>query len=127
MSVVLMLMGFCGLGTFPGWHEETVNDETVEVKPFPSQVVSILILGLYTLATLFLLTAILWQHVAVVAHSATIEAAFNGAVKGGVGTAAMAFGWVAIGTNFLVIIGLAVMVISLRLLSKLVNDDEHEA
>lgn len=127
MSIIMMLVGFCGLGTFPGWHEETRDDEVVEVKPFPSRAVSILILGLYVLATLFLLTAILWQHVAVVAHSATIEAAFNRAVKGGVGTAAMAFGWVAIGVNCIVSIGLGVMVISLAMLRDLLDDDEVDA
>lgn len=128
MSIILMLIGFCGLSTFPTWYEETTPDgEEVEVKPFPSRAVSTFILGLYVLTTLFLLVAILWQHVAVVAHSATIEAAFNGAIKGGVGTAAMALGWVAIGTNCLVVLGLGVMLVNLMLLRQLTDDDEYDA
>lgn len=125
MSIIVMFIGLCGFGTFPGWHEEIGNGEVVAVKPFPSLAISTLILYVYILATLFLLAAIIWQHVAVVAHSATIEAAFNGAVKGGVGTAAMAFGWVAIGTNCLIIIWLGVLVINLWLLRRLVDNGEY--
>ncbi|KAL2802377.1 Ca2+ regulator and membrane fusion protein Fig1-domain-containing protein [Aspergillus granulosus] len=124
MSIIPIFFGFYILSTFPGWHEEVDGEgDEVEVKPFPSLPVVTIALAFYVLAELFLVVAILWQHVAVVAHSATTQAVFNGAVRGDVGAVAMGLGWGAIGANLVTTLGLTMMILSLRILRDLTDYD----
>jgi hypothetical protein len=125
MSIILMVVALYLLSTFPGWHEEVdAAGEEVELKPFPSRAVAAFVQATHVLAALFLMVAILWQHIAVVAHSATTEAVFKGAVRGDVGAVAMGFGWGALGMNVIVVLGLIVMNLNLRLLAELTEDDD---
>ncbi|KAK2768254.1 hypothetical protein FQN54_000106 [Arachnomyces sp. PD_36] len=122
ISAVLTLVEFGLLASFPGWHEEADEDGSIrEVKPFPAKSVTHLCIGFSALISLFLIVAILWQHVAAVAQSSTVQAIFDGSVKTQVGTAAMAFGWVAVGLNFLNTVSLWVMIASLNVLTALTD------
>ena len=85
-----------------------------------------MVLAFLLLALLFLITAILWQHVAVVAHAATTEAAFQGAVRGKVGNVAMGLGWGSIGLVMLVGVGVLIMILNLRLLNQQITAEEEE-
>ncbi|KAL4996722.1 hypothetical protein BDV10DRAFT_171352 [Aspergillus recurvatus] len=58
-----------------------------------------LVLGFYLLATFFLILAVLWQHIASVAHAAATQLIFHGAVQIKIGAAAVGLGWGAIGVT----------------------------
>jgi hypothetical protein len=121
----MTLVGVYGMSTFPGWQDNMdATGFEMEVRPFPSMAASKLIMAFEFLALLFLITAILWQHVAAVAHSATAQAAFNSIVRGDVGSVAMGLGWGSIGLNLVAALGLLFLITSLRLLKQL--DDDYE-
>ncbi|KAL4781144.1 Ca2+ regulator and membrane fusion protein Fig1-domain-containing protein [Aspergillus varians] len=125
MSIILICLGAYGLSTFPRWREEHDADgNAFEVMAFPSQAVAMLVLVFDVLATLFLIVGILWQHVVVVAHCATAEAAFYGAVRGKVGAAAMGLGWGAIGVNISGALGLVLLIFTVRTLSQQDDTDD---
>ncbi|GES61181.1 membrane fusion mating FIG1 protein [Aspergillus terreus] len=129
IAIVMTLVGVYGISTFPGW-QDSMDDDTgseMDVKPLPSMAVSILILAFESLAVLFLITAILWQHVAAVAHSATAQAAFNSIVRGDVGGVAMGLGWGSIGLKLVAALGLMLTILSLRHFRMLIDDDDESA
>lgn len=99
------------------------SGDEVEVKPFPAMPVAYLVLSFDALASLVLIVPVLWQHVAVVAHAATAETAFGGAIKGDVGAVAMGLGWVAIGAVLLVTFGIAIQILSLGALRLITNEE----
>ncbi|RDW89943.1 Fig1 domain-containing protein [Aspergillus mulundensis] len=125
ISIVLLFLSICTMALFPGGHDgvDESGSIIVEVAPFPSRPLTQLVLAFQTLAALVLITAILWQHIAAVAQAATTEAAFGGAVTGGVGDVAMGLGWGALAANLLVVCGVGVMILSLKLLRRL-SDEE---
>ncbi|KAL4768477.1 Ca2+ regulator and membrane fusion protein Fig1-domain-containing protein [Aspergillus nidulans var. acristatus] len=125
MSIVLIFLSFSALSTFPSWYTELdASGDEVEVRPFPAMSVVYLVLSFEALASLVLIVAVLWQHVAVVAHAATAEAAFGGAIKGDVGAVAMGLGWGAIGAVLLVTFGIALRLLSLK--HYVVLEDEED-
>ncbi|TVY27973.1 hypothetical protein LHYA1_G003510 [Lachnellula hyalina] len=133
-AVPLVFITILLLATFPGWHEEgDAEGSEREAKPFPSRPVSQLALGLITLASLFAFVSSLWQHIVLVSqvgiqpifqHIATSAAASMirslsyGTVRGHVGPAAMALGWVGVFFSIVVTIGLLIMVLSIRVLAE---------
>ncbi|KAL4745415.1 Ca2+ regulator and membrane fusion protein Fig1-domain-containing protein [Aspergillus terricola var. indicus] len=124
MSIVLILLSFSAMATFPGWHTEIDGGgDEINVKPAPSRPVAQLVLSFDALASMVLIVAVLWQHVAVVAHAVTAEAAFGGAVKGDVDAVAMGLGWGAIGAVLVVTFGIAIQILSMRLYG-LIGDEE---
>ena len=112
------------LATFPGWHEE-VDERGSEhdVKPFPSRPVSQVALALIFVASVFVLVSVLWQHTASVAASTIASDLGNGSVGSGVGTAAMVLGWFGFVLFIIVTIGLLVMILSIKLLDEIVDQD----
>ena len=114
-----MFFCVCLVATFPGWHEE----EDGEHKPFPSRPVSQVALAAVFTANLFLLVSALWQHTAAVAAATTAEALGYGSVKSRVGASAMVLVWAAFAITTLVTIGLLVMILSMHLVEKLVDED----
>ncbi|ODM16974.1 hypothetical protein SI65_07372 [Aspergillus cristatus] len=127
IAVILAFFCFILLATFPGWHEEV--DDTgseKEVKPFPSRAVSQVALALIFIASVFILVSVLWQHTASVAASTIAQDMGNGSVKSGVGSSAMVLGWFGFGLMVVTTIGLLVMILSIRLIRQL-TDDEEEA
>jgi multisubunit Na+/H+ antiporter MnhB subunit len=111
------------LATFPGWHEEIHGDGGTEVKPFPSRPVSQAALALIFVASVFVLVSVLWQHTASVAASTIAQDMGNGSVKSGVGTSAMVLGWFGFGLLVVTTIGLLVMILSIKLIRQLTDDE----
>lgn len=123
VAIVLAFFCFLLLATFPGWHEETTEDDSIrDVKPFPSRPVSQVSLALIFVASVFVLVSVLWQHTASVAASTIAQDLGNGSVKSGVGTTAMVLGWFGFALLIVVTIGLLVMILSIRLFTDLTDE-----
>lgn len=73
-------------------------------------------------SSIFILVSVLWQHTASVAASTIAQDLGNGSVISGVGTSAMVLGWFSFAFLIIVTIGLLVMILSIRLISELVED-----
>ena len=67
--------------------------------------------------------SVLWQHTASVGASIIAQDFGNGVVKSGVGTSAMVMGWFSFTLLIIVTIGLLVMILSIRVLSELVEGE----
>ncbi|OJJ48663.1 hypothetical protein ASPZODRAFT_150851 [Penicilliopsis zonata CBS 506.65] len=124
IAVILAFFCFVLLATFPGWHEEyNAAGEETEVRPFPSRPVSQTALALIFVASVFVLVSVLWQHTASVAASTIAQDLGNGSVKSGVGTSAMVLGWFGFACLVVVTIGLLVMILSIKLIRQLTDDE----
>lgn len=124
VAIIFAFICFVILATFPGWHEE-IDERGSErdVKPFPSRPVSQVALALIFVASVFVLVSVLWQHTASVAASTIAKDLGNGSVMSGVGATAMILGWFAFALFIIVTIGLLVMILSIRLLDQIVDED----
>ena len=124
VAIILAFACFILLATFPGWHEET-DDQGSErdVKPFPSRPVSQIALALIFVASVFVLVSVLWKHTASVGATPIAKDRGNVSVRRGVGTAAMILGWFGFALLIIVTIGLLVMILSIRILDKLTDDE----
>ncbi|KAH2567110.1 hypothetical protein KXV42_000728 [Aspergillus fumigatus] len=124
IAVILAFLCFILLATFPGWHEEIDSTGSEgEVKPFPSRPVSQAALALIFVASVFVLVSVLWQHTASVAATTIAQDMGNGSVKSGVGTSAMVLGWFGFVLLVVVTIGLLVMILSIKLLKQLTDEE----
>jgi hypothetical protein len=74
-------------------------------------------------AAVFVLVSVLWQHTASVGASTIAQDLGNGSVKSGVGTSAMVLGWFGFALMVVVTIGLLFMILNLRLLRQLTDDE----
>ena len=107
------------LATFPGWHEEDGGEGSErEVKPFPSRPVSQIALVIIAVASVLMFTSLLWQHVASAAVATMVQSLSYGTVKGHVGPAAMILGWTTVLLFLVVMVGLLIMILSIRVLSE---------
>lgn len=117
-------LGFAGLATFPGWHEE--RDERtgsdIDIKPFPSRSVSYAVAFALLMASLLLLVSSLWQHVAAATLVTTVSSMSQGKLVGHVGAAAAALIWLSVGVIVTTFIGLLVMILSIHLLDALTDE-----
>ena len=126
VGIILAFFTFVILATFPGWHEEISDRDSVnEVKPFPSRFVSQIALAMIFVASVFVLVSVLWQHTASVAASTIAQDLGNGSLRSGVGTSALVLGWFGFGLLIVVTIGLLIMILSIRLLGQLVDEDDQ--
>ncbi|RHZ64666.1 hypothetical protein CDV55_103919 [Aspergillus turcosus] len=124
IAVVLTFLCFVLLATFPGWHEEVDEDGSErEVKPFPSRRVMQVALGSSALSFIFGLVSILWQHINSSAAGTMSESLTYGAIESHVGTAAMILGWAAVVCLGIVALALLIMILSIRMLTMLVDDE----
>ena len=94
------------------------------MKPFPSRPVSQAALALIFVSCVFVLVSVLWQHTASVAASTIAQDMGNGSVKSGVGSGAMVLGWFGFGLLVVVTIGLLAMILSIRLIRQLTDEEE---
>ncbi|KAJ5692477.1 hypothetical protein N7462_001900 [Penicillium macrosclerotiorum] len=125
VAVIFAFLCFILLATFPGWHDEIdESGSDIEVRPFPSRPVSQVALALIFVSSVFVLVSVLWQHTASVAASTIAQDFGNGVVKSGVGTSAMVLGWFGFVLLVIVTIGLLVMILSIKIIKKLTDDDE---
>lgn len=124
IAVIFAFITFLLLATFPGWHDDPSGaDDDVEMRPMPSRPVSQVGLALMFISTVFILVSVLWQHTASVAASAVAQDLGNGSVKSGVGASAMALGWIGFVALVIVNVGLLAMILSMSIMSKLVDDE----
>ncbi|KAL2752093.1 hypothetical protein ACRALDRAFT_2044912 [Sodiomyces alcalophilus JCM 7366] len=124
IAIIFAFICFLLLATFPGWHDEEGHDGSDrEVKPFPSRPVSQVALAIIFIASIFILVSVLWQHTASVGASVIAKDFGNGSVRSGVGTSAMVLGWFSFALLIIVTIGLLVMILSIRVLTELVDRD----
>jgi hypothetical protein len=71
----------------------------------------------------FVLVSVLWQHTASVAASTIAQDMGNGSVKSGVGASAMVLGWFGFVLLVIVTVGLLFMILSIRLITKMTDDE----
>ena len=120
IAIIFAFVCFLLLATFPGWHEEEDSEGSErEVKPFPSRPVSQVALSIIFIASVFVLVSVLWQHTASVAASIIAQDLGNGSVMSGIGSSAMVLGWFSFTLLIIVTIGLLVMILSIRVLTRL--------
>lgn len=125
ISLVLIAVTVIILGTFPTWHEEVDEDGSeIEVKPFPSMTLTQGVMGASTVAFAFGLISALWQHINASATVSMAETLTYGEVTGHVGPAAMALGWIGVGLAGVVVLGLVVMLLSMKVLDELTEGDD---
>ncbi|KAJ5504914.1 hypothetical protein N7463_007788 [Penicillium fimorum] len=122
--IVFMFICFLLLSSFPGWTEEVDDSGSMrEVKPFPSRSLSQICLLGFISSGAFCLISVLWQHINSSAAATMTETLTYGAVSAHVGGAAMALGWISVGLIGVVGMGLLVMILSIRLIRRLVDED----
>ncbi|KAK1982988.1 Ca2+ regulator and membrane fusion protein Fig1-domain-containing protein [Colletotrichum cereale] len=122
ISIIFGLFAFILLTTFPAWNEEEdSNGSEREVKPFPSRPVSLITLACIFFSAVISLLATFWQHLSSSAAIAMSSAFTQGAVTGHVGAVAMALGWISVFLLTTTFIGLLVIILSIRVLSQLVD------
>ncbi|KAJ5557220.1 Ca2+ regulator and membrane fusion protein Fig1-domain-containing protein [Penicillium frequentans] len=125
IAIILAFACFILLSTFPGWHSETsAGGSDVEVKPFPSRVVSQVALCLISFSFAFVSISVLWQHINSSSTASMAETLTYGAVSGHVGTAAMVLGWFAVGLIGVATIGLLIMIMSISLLIRMTDGSD---
>ena len=123
-GLALLLLGFAGLATFPGWHEEVDErtGEELEIKPFPSRDISRAAAKVLDLGAFLLLVSAIWQHVAAASAASMISSATQGHVTTHVGAWAVALVWVGFVLSLIPAIGVETMITSFSLLDELTDD-----
>ncbi|EGE77141.2 hypothetical protein, variant [Blastomyces dermatitidis ER-3] len=122
-SIPCLFICFLLLSSFPNWHADVNSEESdVEIKPFPSRVVSRVATGFVALASLLTFVSVFWQHISSSASVTMHEELYYGVVNSSTGVVAMVFGWGGVLTSFLVVIGLILMILSISILQKLSDD-----
>ncbi|KAJ2898422.1 Ca2+ regulator and membrane fusion protein Fig1-domain-containing protein [Zalerion maritima] len=123
IAIIFAFVCLLLLATFPGWHEESNSEGSeLDVKPFPTRPVSQVALAIIFVSSIFVLVSVLWQHTASVAASVIVKDFGNGSVKSGVGTSAMVMGWFSFALLIIVTIGLLVMILSIRFITRWISD-----
>ena len=110
--------------TFPGWHEETMedSDEIRDVKPFPSRPITQIILVATVAASLLALVSMMWQHTASVAVATTVQDLGYGTINSKVGALAMALGWAGLGCVVIAAIGILVLILSIGMFTDMTEE-----
>ncbi|WDK20868.1 hypothetical protein CGRA01v4_12157 [Colletotrichum graminicola] len=120
---ISIIFGFCTfilLATLPGWHEdENSAGSSVQIKPFPSPAVMNSALACTFVSAVISFLATFWQHLSSSAAIAMSCAFTQGAVTGHVGAAAMALGWISVVLLMTTFIDMAVMILSIKVLSRM--------
>ncbi|KFA70939.1 hypothetical protein S40288_10228 [Stachybotrys chartarum IBT 40288] len=125
LCIILGLAYIVLLSTFPGWHEEEGSEGSERVvKPFPSRQVSVAALVCSSVGSFVLFVAVAWQHIAVASAATLLEGMRYGLVDVTVGIEAAVLAWLSVFLSCVCTIGLAVMVLSIRVLSQLVEGSE---
>ena len=116
----LIVMIICVFWSFPDWQEVYKEDALpgleVKDKPFPERGAVHLAIALSTFACLLGLLGIFWQHVATVVSVTSIEDTAYGMVHGKIGATSLILGWVSVALSIAGLLGVIVMLLSIRLL-----------
>lgn len=124
MAVAMCFMAFIALSTFPGWLEMDDDESGGMFKAFPSRSVSHFSLLASILGFGFGFISVLWQHINSSSTATMAEVLTYGAVKGHVGRASMALGWISVFVLSLVSVGILVMIKSISLIRRLTECSE---
>jgi hypothetical protein len=132
--MAILVLVCLGLASFPGWHNEEMEDgvsekKVIQVRPVaPRRLVFACAIASGFSTTLLLISG-LWQIVAAAAARSTISYTTYGVTKSHVGTVAMVLVWLAFLILLLVTVGLLVSILALRVLDNLENwsDSDEEA
>lgn len=125
--VVLDFLAFVLLGTFPGWHTTIdENGSEHEVKPFPGRPVTQAIAYVLMVAVILGFVSVVWLHSAAAAAVGILEYGFAGLVDAKVGTVSMLLAWLGLFCTIVSLMGIIVMILSLQLLDRLVEEEEEE-
>lgn len=125
VSVALGAVCILLMAAFPTWREEldsTGEGEDREIKDFPSRNLTRSICAISAATILFALLSSLWQHVAAVAFTTTVQNMAYGSVKSQVGAAAIALGWGSLALYIAAFCAILVLILSLQILDQLTDD-----
>jgi hypothetical protein len=114
-----------GLFSFPGWDEDAdrENGDLVDVKPFPSRRITLILVALTVFASRLAFAASLWQHTAASAIASLTETVSRGAVSASVGSAAVALVWFPFVLLFTVFLGVSIMFLAIVMLDSLADEE----
>lgn len=119
-----MAVAFVALSTLPGWHTQVdIDGLEHEVKPFPSRTTTSIIGWTLAWAIGFGFVSSLWVHVGVVAATESIKVNFRQLVETRLGVVVLTLSWVAVALTVLALTAIIVMILSIRLLERLTEDD----
>ena len=112
------------MATFHGWHEklDARTGSDIDSKPYPPRPVSQSCCFTLALASLFLLAAALWQHVAAAASASMLESTSQGYLKGGVGASAVAIVWIPFASVTIAFGCIAIMIVAIHAPDVLFDD-----
>lgn len=123
ISIALGLVCILLLTTFPHWKSDIDNTGLEnELKPFPSRKVFSTIYAILAATILFALLSSLWQHVAAVAFTTTVQNMAYGSVKSEVGAAAIGLGWASLALYVVALCAMLVLTLSIRILDRLTDE-----
>jgi hypothetical protein len=121
-ALALAVLGFLGLATFPGWHEEidARTGDRIDIKAFPSSKVSLFVAIALGAASLLLMVSALWQHVAAASVVALMSSTAQGKdVVAHAGLASMALGWMSFALATLAFQGIVISTFYVGFLDRL--------
>ncbi|KAJ5149683.1 hypothetical protein N7448_001261 [Penicillium atrosanguineum] len=121
--VSMAVICFIILSTFPRFRLEIDEDGSEMDVKSPSLGPYHALIGASTVAFAFGLISALWQHINSSATASMAETLNYGLVTGHVGPAAMALAWIGVALIGLVAFGFLIMLISIRLLKNLTDDE----
>jgi|SRR5688572_21599328 hypothetical protein len=118
--MILSLLFFLCLSTFPGWHEETdSNGSGREVKPIPAKWLLWITFTFSVLSCVILYIALIWQHVGVAASAVSIDGLYYGNVQTNTGSAATTLAWTSVGLASISMMGTFLIILATRVLSEM--------
>ena len=113
------------MATFPGWHEELDERGSIrDVKMFPSRPVTQVVAALQTAASALVLVSAVRQQSAASAYVSAVNQFRPSSVVTRVGAAGSALAWVGCVLEILVLIGVVLMIESIRILDRLVDGSD---
>ncbi|GAP93439.1 putative factor-induced gene 1 protein [Rosellinia necatrix] len=121
ISLVLTLICVCLFSSFPGW-ELGGEDDSTEIRLFPSPLLLRYIISISTLATLVGLASALWQHISGTGASTLTRLLTYDLVEAQVGPTSVALGWIAVTINAVVTFGAVSIYLSAKTLTELAGE-----
>ena len=121
---MLCLLSAIGLLSFPDWREETdeLTGSTVDVKPFPSRLVSSATAASLGFASALAFGSAVWQHTSAASIACLAETMSQSQVNARVGTAAVALVWIPVFLIALAFLAMAGMIVAIIIFNKSIED-----
>lgn len=121
MALILIVIFL--LYSIPGWHEELDEDgEAIDVKNFTTMAVLHPAVTLSILACFLGLLSVLWQHIASVVLTTSVEDTAYGKVKGSLGLPSLVLGWMAVAATGIGAVGVVLIAIATTMVDGSTDD-----